>query len=667
MEKTFKLISAIAIIAAMCLPACNKVELTEDPINEEPGTEVTPTRGWTVAISATIGGDPSTKALAEDPDSHNLIATFETTDSIFVYNKTKGTWDANTLSPDVDGASASLNGTLTGEYAEGDQLLLCYGISSGNRFVWDNAYCNSLTDVVDCALATVSITATEASTKTLTTSSATFENQNSIFKLNFTTGGSAVPVKKFRFHTENGKLVTALYPNSGYAENGYINASLKGADPEPTTEPVYVAFRNESSEADTYIFEVFDGSDIYVGTKGGLLSMGKYYTLSTPISTTLVPKPTVTYAGSPISPSDWYQYSISDTQTLEISGSGERYYFSTAKFSPTAAWPIRLTNTMLNGGGGSMSVIQVNSGDASITLSGDSTIEADASTAAISTNARSFSGYNWKGSVVFQGNGTLTITAATTNPNPGYQEYSRGILIGRTEGTVTAASGYTLTVSDGVDNGDGTTTWVYTVRPAITATAANISEAVAEFNASPASDVVLLITENISSSFTITRADGTIDLGGNTISSDIFIQNNVAGEVLTIRNGTISGGIDGKGGQYDYYAGTVILEDLIVTSTIWNDGHAYIINSGTYNQIELKKNASTPGTMTINGGFFGDIYRYVDRYGGGDDGCAYILYGGKYKNKNSTNKLDDWCASGYSVKSNTDGDSATYPFVVSAD
>ena len=137
--------------------------------------------------------------------------------------------------------------------------------------------------------------------------------------------------------------------------------------------------------------------------------------------------------------------------------------------------------------------------------------------------------------------------------------------------------------------------------------------------------------------------------------------------MLTIRNGTISGGIDGKGGQYDYYAGTVILEDLIVTSTIWNDGHAYIINSGTYNQIELKKNASTPGTMTINGGFFGDIYRYVDRYGGGDDGCAYILYGGKYKNKNLTNKLDDWCASGYSVKSNTDGDSATYPYVVSAD
>ena len=121
MEKTFKFISAMALIAAMCLSACNKVEITEDPI-DEPGIEVTPSQGWTVAISATMGGDSSTKALAEDPDTHKLLATFETTDAIYVYNKTKNKMDANSLHPDQNGASVTLTGTLAGDYYDaGDE------------------------------------------------------------------------------------------------------------------------------------------------------------------------------------------------------------------------------------------------------------------------------------------------------------------------------------------------------------------------------------------------------------------------------------------------------------------------------------------------------------------------------------------------------------------
>ena len=88
MKKTLRFTSAIALIAAMCLSACNKEELIEDNPVEQPGTEEPQPSGWKVAISATMGGT-GTKALAEDPDTRNLIAAFETTDNIYVYNVTK--------------------------------------------------------------------------------------------------------------------------------------------------------------------------------------------------------------------------------------------------------------------------------------------------------------------------------------------------------------------------------------------------------------------------------------------------------------------------------------------------------------------------------------------------------------------------------------------------
>ena len=129
MKKTLRLTCAIALISAMCLSACNKAELIEDNPVEQPGIEEPQSSGWKVAISATMGGT-GTKALAEDPDTRNLIATFETTDNIFVYNKTKKTMDSSPLHPDRDGASVTLTGTLAGSYEEGDELVLCYNSGS---------------------------------------------------------------------------------------------------------------------------------------------------------------------------------------------------------------------------------------------------------------------------------------------------------------------------------------------------------------------------------------------------------------------------------------------------------------------------------------------------------------------------------------------------------
>jgi hypothetical protein len=189
-------------------------------------------------------------------------------------------------------------------------------------------------------------------------------------------------------------------------------------------------------------------------------------------------------------------------------------------------------------------------------------------------------------------------------------------------------------------------------------TAANFQRILLQFNEYTGENPQLIVTEDIPQSITITRPDGEIDLGGHTIGK-LYLQNNELDKAVTVRNGTVAQGIDGKDGQSDYYAGTVILEN-VNTSIIWTDGHAYIINGGVIDEIQAKKNAATPGTVTILDGFFGDIYRYVDRYGGNDDGSAYIISGGKFK----TRPPYSWCAGGHYAAANPDSDAETYPYTI---
>ncbi len=191
------------------------------------------------------------------------------------------------------------------------------------------------------------------------------------------------------------------------------------------------------------------------------------------------------------------------------------------------------------------------------------------------------------------------------------------------------------------------------------ATSSNWSEIVAAFNASEsmAPRLVFDCDTHVNDEITITRADGEVDFGGHNINV-VYVQNNVAGKSVTLKNGILTYPIDGALGTTTYFAGTVILENITSmysannSAAIYTDGHAYVINSGTYAKIESTTSTDYPGTVTINGGYFNSL-----------TGGTYTLYGGKYVARPS----DSWCASGYSIKSNTDDDAATYPYIVSAD
>lgn len=200
----------------------------------------------------------------------------------------------------------------------------------------------------------------------------------------------------------------------------------------------------------------------------------------------------------------------------------------------------------------------------------------------------------------------------------------------------------------------------------------NWATAIASFNAEETPNPKLIFTSDISWSLdsyiqarAITRADGVIDFDGHTVTH-MFLQNDITGKNLTLMNGTVVGdaswhiALDTKTEFKDFYKGTVTLDNMTVPGNIFIDGHLYIIMSGTYHKIFNYTGDGCPGKLIIYGGYFADN---INEYDGTVSAGTYELYGGKY----AIRPEDSWCASGYSIKSNTDDDAATYPYIVSAD
>ena len=168
--------------------------------------------------------------------------------------------------------------------------------------------------------------------------------------------------------------------------------------------------------------------------------------------------------------------------------------------------------------------------------------------------------------------------------------------------------------------------------------------------------------------------DGVVDFNGYNQTVKIWLQN-VTG-TLTLRNGTITKTddcIDGAYGYADGFSGTVIMENMNVNGILWTDSHPFIIRSGDYNVIRNMKmnmiNTAGSGTVTIEGGRFKKFYDYTSS---GWTIGTYIISGGKFAfnptaSGSNYSAANTTIAAGYSVKNNTDSDSSTYPYIVTAD
>lgn len=468
MKRHFAYVPAFAFIAAICLVACSKVE--QDNSIDNAGKEGSSGQGWTVSIQATKAVE--SKALSEDSDTHKLIATFETTDDIYVYNKTKNVVDTNPLHPDRNGASVLLTGTLSGDYDENDELVLCYKSSNNGIFSYYTGQKGTLETVADFAKATITVSANDAATKSIT-GAATFENMQSIFGFRFTDGTSVIPTRAVRVSTSEAKLVYLVRSLT----NSYIPAVSYGASSvvadNPISGTVYMALCNENTGDDTYHFYVNDGDGhLYYGEKaapGGKIVNGKFYTSTVTLTPVALPTVTLTETGMPVGPNSpweptlayygWYNYMFgyANYGDLTISGNTNGCWFEwMAQSGSGLDKTVTLDGaTVTNPEEGSYP-IENQSGTLTIVLYGDNSI---------TTDGRPAIAYNDTDHIIrFKGNGTLTITSSESSY--GCEKGLRCYGYSSTNpGRPTAADGYELTISAGTDNGDGTTTWVYSVRP----------------------------------------------------------------------------------------------------------------------------------------------------------------------------------------------------------
>ena len=444
MKNFFKFLSAATVAVCVCMISCDKIDNSED----------TAPKGWTVSISASKEVDSSTKALSEDVDK--IRATFQTTDNIYVYNKTKRKADPSPLHPDQDGVKANIIGTLSEscDYDKGDELVLCYNPEyiegEGLRFSYGNQK-GDLSSVADFAKATKIITAEEASAKTLS-GSVSFENLQSIFRFTFSDDGINYNIKRVIIYTEKNKLVHT--DMTCHTFEGVTTSKIVVTREKPSADPIYVALRNENTEEDTYIFLVEDDQGfVFKGEKvapAGKIVNGKLY--YSKVNMAPQSKFTVTEHGVTVSPNEGsYGYKDYEDPYVTGTGIGQYIFWRDRKLQSLTLDNVHLVcydHTPIVNNKSTINPLIIN---------GDSTIETDAKHPGIVFS--SFLNSNTHVPLWVKGNGNLTITASNSIGHSGILNLDNIDYYG-----IKAVEGYTVTLEEVGDNGNGTKTWIYKVR-----------------------------------------------------------------------------------------------------------------------------------------------------------------------------------------------------------
>lgn len=206
------------------------------------------------------------------------------------------------------------------------------------------------------------------------------------------------------------------------------------------------------------------------------------------------------------------------------------------------------------------------------------------------------------------------------------------------------------------------------------ANSSNWLSVLGSFNAEPTPNPILVLTGDITingEGSVISRANGTLNLNGHTIhwsetnTHALFLRNNVLGESLTIKNGTIEAPVDGNIGWSDWYCGTVVFENITFKNDVFFDGHLCELTNVDFAEGSRFENytggTGNPGLVIINSGKFNCTFHYNGDY---RTKGATTIYGGKFST-NPSSIANVTIPEGYSIKPNTDSDSGTYPWVVS--
>ena len=257
----------LALLGAMAWTGCQKLEEELIP-TEEPTEEATV---WTLTVEAAKPSDAETKAL-DLVDNKTLNAYWKTGEKVNVFKS--GTYVGYldvmpgagekpvnaTLAGPVTLTSIDVNDELTLLFPGRDDQLWSYvgqnGLLTGE---------GSIGQCYDYATATVTVTAKDSEHGTLTTSSASFQNQQSIYRFGFKFSEATISAKTVILSSARGQIATFCNAGTGEATAG----DLTVVRPAASTDLTYVAIRNgNTTQDDSFSFTVYDGDGAtYQGSK----------------------------------------------------------------------------------------------------------------------------------------------------------------------------------------------------------------------------------------------------------------------------------------------------------------------------------------------------------------------------------------------------------------
>lgn len=267
MKKHYFNLFALALVASFGLVSCFESDLEESV-----------STGYRIDIPVQA---VSTKAVTDNGTS--AVASFKTTENVYVYNKATATVDDGVLHPTSNAAETSFSGTLNKTYAEGNTLKVMYNTDS--KGVVD--YCEqdgSIENVKDAGTGEVSISS--VSGDVITTTSTTMDNLQSIFRFTFTYKGSELSGVRFvRIFSGDGKLQSQYDVVKGTGTYGPVTISRSD---NLSDNYVYAGLRFDANAGDQIVFQVIDANGkVYSGSKKAPASgfaIGKFYKTTVAVS-----------------------------------------------------------------------------------------------------------------------------------------------------------------------------------------------------------------------------------------------------------------------------------------------------------------------------------------------------------------------------------------------
>ena len=330
-----KIITDIKTLAALLMAGAAFAACSGDDniVEEQPANPAQHT--YTMTIEATKGGDAATtRALALD--GKTLNATWQTTDEVAVYNRTQQAVLGGHLSPQSNGASATLTGSLTGSVEVGDDVYLRWPSVNADYTKQDGTletiaqrydYTTGIAQVK--AISGAAIVAEDYPSG----GPVRFFNSQAIVKFTLTDKATATNINATQLTIdakvgEESRLIQSItYPNAYSLGPITINRTA------PADNVVYAALPFSSDAPFTFALTATDGTHNYTYEKADVTMInGRYYEVTVKMTRATYPitlsEVTSDYLGSVVTTDGTVYATVADAIAAHKTAAGMIAYVS---------------------------------------------------------------------------------------------------------------------------------------------------------------------------------------------------------------------------------------------------------------------------------------------------------------------------------------------------